>query len=658
MSGIVSYGINKIYSAVVTIISFVVCALNLYLTIQFYADIKNRCNIENENVCLGSQPLVKGVIFYTIVAIHSIILVYLLWRLPHIKIALKTSPYCYYLTRNKFIYVFQFMITILKILINLLFVVALCVQVSTGYNENFRVGNTFYVPEVRAAFYSWINYVAFFLIIALWILTNLIIKVSEQFFASAIFSQWYFNRNKHWVRNSNKNALKQLRYHLGSFIKYALVVFWAHKVCLPLEKIKFYLDSIELAKNRHKVIIVLVKPLVYMYERYFKYQHGQLIYDIAIFGKSVQKAGFRSYYLKFRNWTRYGTFYRGFGTHSFAGILLLFNAIYLFVLIWIAYIRVSFYETVDFTSLSYLIYYPMLFAMFFSFIFSEACSLLNTSYELLVFCFVADEEMYQNDQKYCDDELLSYVNSLSTPNEKAYMKKIINEKGVTKKLDENFGKLIAKKVKKEELEDAGNYNNENDVGSDVAENDNNEDMVVRVNEPTIQYKAEYVESDMGEDDEPKIITDRDQMDDKYNDGEEPTERRYSNIDEEEKSIKSMEEPVVVDNNKAEASKLLEVKGLQPTNRKHSIESINEEGNLIEYIRRKKDKIKRQNMEYLKNQQKIERSNIEDNNLDANEYMLDPNSIAATMLKQLKKKPVKKEEDKHKIVVKSKANPDD
>lgn len=663
MSGVVAYGVNKIYAVVISVTSIILCGVNIYITLMLYTDIKKRCTITDEVVCLGSQSLVKDVVFYFMIVAHSLIALYLLIKLPHLKIALKTTPYCSYLTRNKHTYLFQLIITMIKVILNLLFVIAIGVQVSTGYNENFKVGNTFYVPEVRAAFYDWINYIAFAVIIVMWILTNLIIKVIEQFFASAIFSQWYFNKNKLWIKNSNRHILRQLRFHLGSFIKYALVIFWAHKVGIVLEKIKFYLDSIEPAKKRHRIIIVLAKPLVYMYERYFKYHNEQVIFDIAIFGRTVHSASFRSYYLKFRNWSRFNVFYKGFGVHSSIGGLLIFNTIYLFVVIWVTFIRRTFYDNIDFAILSYLLYYPLLFSAYFYFLFSESCSILNTSYELLVFCFVVDEEMYQSDQKFCDAELLAYMDSVSTPSEKVYLRKIVQEQGVTKKLDEKFGKLIAKKVREDDIDKISNADNQDNYENEVIDddyNDNNEDFTIRVKEPENEYKAKYYDSDLSDDDEPQIVTERDNTSAKDQvEHDKLSERAYSNTNREEYSLNPPKNDLQITNdNKSAESQFLTARNLRTQMNKPSMESVKEEVNLIEYIKRKKEKIRQQNMEYLNDKKTDDNNEYDTERNDNNDYVLDPNSIAATMLKQLKKQPVKKAEEGFKVVIQNKHNPND
>lgn len=653
MSGAITYGINKIYSVFVSVLSILICGANVYITTKYFSDTKNRCVLDNELTCLGNQTIIKDIIFYSMISIHSLTAIYLLWRLPHLKIALKTAPFYYYLTRNKYIYLFQFIITILKIVLNSLFLVILAVQVSTGYNENFKVGKTFYVTETRSTYFSWINYIALGFIIFMWIFTTLIIKVVEQFFSSAIFSQWFFNKNKLWIKNLNVHILRQFKFHLGSFIKYALIIFWAHNFSVFLEKIKFYLDSIELAKKRHIILVVLLKPLVYMYERYFKYHNEQLIYDVTIFGRSVYRAGFRSYYLKFRNWSRFGAFYRGFGVHSIIGKLLLFNSIYLFVGIWITYIRSTFYDKIDFSVLSYLLYYPSIFGLYFIILFGEACSTLNTGYELLVYCFVSDEEMYQSEQKFCEEDLLTYMNSVSTANQKVYLKKIIAEQGVTKKLDEKFGQLIAKKVREEELDRFEDSNNQNEFNKSFT-NDENKDLTLKINEPSNYLKAQYDENNFTEDDGPDLVIDNQTYGNQNTDGNyrSPSNRNLAFNTDLTNRTNASQDIVITSDERPNPAKFLAAKHLQNTN-KQSMESVNEEVNLIEYIKRKKEKIKQQNYEFLKDKKDIEQPNVSPIQNDTGEYLLDPNSIAATMLKQMKKKPVKKEEEKLKVVIKNK-----
>ena len=591
-SGMIQFGLNKIYTLILIIFTIGLSIGNLFLTVNHFNKLEEECEVSDNSVCMGFSFYFNEFCFYFFIISPILLVTYLILKLAVLKVIFKTLPFGNFLPKNKDTY-YAFLFTGgLRILFNTVFVCLLALEISTGFNENISVGSRFYVPEVRATYYNWFNYLGFAFLILLWVICFICLTAFEKFLISSIFSQWYFNRNKLWLKGAFVKGIKASVRHVGSFIHYALVISWCSYFNFAFEKMKFYLDSIEICKNRQKPLVFMFKPFIYLYDHFFKYKHPHVIYDLALFGKSIRMTGFRCYYLKYRNWSRFKPFYKGMGIYSVLTCLFNFNLFYLLLVIWVSIVQAPLLESFSFSSLNYLFYYPFLLSFFFTFNSKESSDVLNKSFELLIYCFVLDEEMFQGKQKYCEEDLKEFIDSLSKETEKTFLKKVINEQGITKNLDERFQKFFAKKIKKDEVKDR------------------------LLN----------------------IIT----SDDLRN-----REQGEQEIDIEAKPIHKGEEE-----NQFENKKVVKEEG----EKENQDESREGEINLIDYIRRRKEKIKKQNQKFLEKKQETNSKPENDNDEGENEreaYALDPNSIAAALLKNLKKKPVKKVENKFKVVVENK-----
>lgn len=95
-------------------------------------------------------------------------------------------------------------------------------------------------------------------------------------------------------------------------------------------------------------------------------------------------------------------------------------------------------------------------------------NLIDYCYEVMVICFMADEEMFQGDQRFADPKITDYFNQLGEESEKAYMKDIEaygqEKRGAKDNILKKGGKKGAKgmaKVKADDNED-GNSSEEDD----------------------------------------------------------------------------------------------------------------------------------------------------------------------------------------------------
>lgn len=218
-----------------------------------------------------------------------------------------------------------------------------------------------------------------------------------------IVSQWYFSRVKLWLKKLHKGSINSILKNFGSFIK--LVVCFGNSLIYiePMLLISFIVNPV--AKYIHKIqkgnvcniiLIYLLKPIFWFYEFFLKYKSVLSIISIIIFNDSASFGGYRLFYLKFRNWSRYEYF------ENFTSSMCQFNFIMSFIIsTYFFYFLLEIFENTillnyeQIQDLNYFQIYSPIFGLFISIFFCSPNNYISIALQTFLFCFVTDEEMFQ-----------------------------------------------------------------------------------------------------------------------------------------------------------------------------------------------------------------------------------------------------------------------
>jgi hypothetical protein len=125
-------------------------------------------------------------------------------------------------------------------------------------------------------------------------------------------------------------------------------------------------------------------------------------------------------------------------------------------------------------------------------------NLIDYCYEVMVICFMADEEMFQGDQRFADPKLTDYFNKLGTESEKAYMKDIEafgQEKRGTKDIIMKKGKKTGQ-IKVKGSDDEGNSSEEEDNNLEEKDDEERKNRGEEIKKMFEKRKKEQVEKDL------------------------------------------------------------------------------------------------------------------------------------------------------------------
>ena len=134
-----------------------------------------------------------------------------------------------------------------------------------------------------------------------------------------------------------------------------------------------------------------------MHEFFLKYKSPLALLSLSVFDDSAKKAGFRVFYLRFRNWSRYEYFDRVTTSLSLLNWLGTFSFSWFILLLLIRMLSGSALLPVLPHELSFLCLYPIPLAFLSTLVFCSPNSYAPTSLDTVVFCFVCDQEMFQGE---------------------------------------------------------------------------------------------------------------------------------------------------------------------------------------------------------------------------------------------------------------------
>lgn len=273
------------------------------------------------------------------------------------------------------------------------------VTYSASYTDSLGLEHKY---QYKAFVYDDNTKYSFLYLIFSWFWTSEFLIAVGQLITSLSFVAWYFNRDKSKI--SNRTFLWACRtvifYHLGSASFGALLI-------AVVRTIKIVLSYIEkkAKKSKNKITEYLMKVLqccLWCMEKIIKFLNKNAYIHVAIYGDSFCKSARRAFFLILRNVLRVAAVSMVSSFVLFLGKLFV-PAVTVF----------SFYVYLDYYHDQYQIsgvIGPMIFvsiiAFFISSMFSEV---FEMGIDTILFCYVADEEMFKPEERFAESSLSSTI---------------------------------------------------------------------------------------------------------------------------------------------------------------------------------------------------------------------------------------------------------
>ena len=293
------------------------------------------------------------------------------------------------------------------------------VTYTTSYTDSFHIEHQY---QYKAFVYSDNTKFSFLYLIFSWFWTSEFLIATGQLITALSFVAWYFNRDKSKISNLTFiwAACTVIFFHLGSAAFGSLLV-------AMVRTIKIILSYIEkkAKKSKNKIMEYVMKVLqccMWCLEKIIKFLNKNAYIHVAIYGDSFCKSARRAFFLILRNILRVaaGNYY--FLFFYLLLLLLIVSMVSSFVLflgslfvpavtVFGFYVYLEYQRKIhpDMYQISGIIG-PMIFvsiiAYFVSSMFNEIFSM---GIETILFCFIADEEMFPAEKRYAESSLSSTI---------------------------------------------------------------------------------------------------------------------------------------------------------------------------------------------------------------------------------------------------------
>lgn len=236
--------------------------------------------------------------------------------------------------------------------------------------------------------------------------------------------------------------------HYGTYMNHAFWIMFFTPFRFMFSSCKVYNNSIKITTKCSKCLIRLVKPFVFLYDFIFKYKNSQALYQTAIFGDSFAEGGEKLYYLQMRNWDRFKPFkgkfiFFSFFSNVFVSTVASFVCYFVFVREKMLG-KKTYLLGDDYGEINWSLTPPTVVWFTCFFVCRGYCSMVDIIHEATLYCFVADEEMYQGRQRFCEIPFRNFMDKYGKETEKAYLKHIVD----TKRYGAGVGKDVNVKVNK------------------------------------------------------------------------------------------------------------------------------------------------------------------------------------------------------------------
>lgn len=267
------------------------------------------------------------------------------------------------------------------------------------YTDSFNIEHSY---QYKAFVYDDNTKYSFLYLIFSWFWTSEFLIAVGQLITALSFVAWYFNRDKSKI--SNKTfiwaACTVIFFHLGSAAFGALLV-------ALVRTIKIVLSYIEKkAKNsKNKITEYIMKVLqccMWCLEKIIKFLNKNAYIHVAIYGDSFCKSARRAFFLLLRNVLRVAA------VSMVSSFVLFLGKLFVpAVTVFGFYVYLDYYQNLYQVSgiIGPLIFVSII-AYFISSMFSEV---FEMGIETILFCFIADEEMFKPEDRFAESSLSSTI---------------------------------------------------------------------------------------------------------------------------------------------------------------------------------------------------------------------------------------------------------
>lgn len=263
---------------------------------------------------------------------------------------------------------------------------------------------------------------AFLYMLFCWFWTSEFVIAIGQLVVALCFTAWYFTRDKGKVGNFTVvwSFKTVLRYHLGSAAYGSLIIAIIKTIKAVVEYIKK-----KAKKTKNKCLewtMCVISCCLTCLEKIMKFinKHGYIL--IAIYGYSFCQACRKAFFLLLRNILRVAA------VNMIAGFLLFLGKIFVpTVTTFFAYVAIGYaFDDQAVSGIVAPLIFIFLLSYFISVMFSE---LFGMGIETILFCFIADEEMFAVENRFASGELMT---TLQKTAQAAASKKVHAEEQIEK----------------------------------------------------------------------------------------------------------------------------------------------------------------------------------------------------------------------------------
>mmetsp|Transcript_16362 Transcript_16362/g.27658 ORF Transcript_16362/g.27658 Transcript_16362/m.27658 type:complete len:673 (+) Transcript_16362:87-2105(+) len=241
---------------------------------------------------------------------------------------------------------------------------------------------------------------AFLYMLFCWFWTSEFVLAFGQLVVALAFTGWYFTRDKADTGNATViwAAKTTARYHLGTAAFGSLII----AVIKTIRAVLAYIQR-QAKKTHNKVLEYLMMCLqccMWCLEKIMKFINKHAYILTAIYGYSFCKAAFRAFFLLLRNILRVAA------VNMLATFVLLMGKILIpSVTTFIAYLAIAYGTDPDNVNG---IVAPLIFIFLLSYwIGMMFLEIFAMGIETILFCFIADEEMFPVEKRFASGELMS-----------------------------------------------------------------------------------------------------------------------------------------------------------------------------------------------------------------------------------------------------------
>lgn len=283
---------------------------------------------------------------------------------------------------------------------------------------------------------------AFLYMLFCWFWTSEFVVAIGQLVVALSFVAWYFTRDKSKIGNTTVvwSFKTILRYHLGTAAYGSLII----AIIKTIKAVAEYIKR-KAMKTKNTVLIwimCLVQCFLTCLEKIMKFLNKHAYILVAIYGYSFCSACRKAFFLLLRNILRVAA------VNMIAAMLLLLGKIFVpVVTTFLCYVSIVYQGNGndDISGIIAPLFFCFMFAYFVSAMFSE---LFGMGIETILFCFIADEEMFAVENRFASGELMTTMQKTAqaAASKKVHAEEVLEKEAEEKKAAAGGGDPVTMEV--------------------------------------------------------------------------------------------------------------------------------------------------------------------------------------------------------------------